>query len=264
MACVPGGPFIRGVDDGPENARPRSIVWVQTYYMDINEVTFGDYKACQKAKSCNRAGPQYVDFSRPTQPINGINWYDADKYCRVKGKRLPREAQWEKASRGPDGETHPWGDAPATCELAIIKGVKEGRACGLKKAGKKPDTGRVWPVGSRPAYRYGLHDMAGNSYEWVADWYARSYEQCAEGCAGVDPRGPCDGAEECPGFRFKVVRGGSWYWDASRTLGYHRRAHVPNNHPFHHFGFRCAATLEDAAQLSAAPVETAAPAASGA
>ncbi|MCA9714704.1 MAG: SUMF1/EgtB/PvdO family nonheme iron enzyme, partial [Myxococcales bacterium] len=254
MACVPGGPFIRGDDDGPENARPKATIWLQSFYMDINEVTFAEYKACEKAKRCPRAGPQYLDFSRPEQPINGISWFDADAYCKAQGKRLPSESQWEKAARGPDGELYPWGDDPPSCELAIIKTPELGRGCGLKKAGEKPDTGRVWPVGSRPAFRYGLHDMAGNSYEWVADWYTRSYEQCGDACAGFDPKGPCAGeGESCPGYRHKVVRGGSWYWDASRNLGYHRRAHVPNNNPFHHFGFRCAATLEDAKALASAP-----------
>ncbi|MCA9693628.1 MAG: SUMF1/EgtB/PvdO family nonheme iron enzyme [Nannocystaceae bacterium] len=250
MACVPGGPMIRGADDGPENARPQATVWVQTYYMDIDEVTYGDYKACEKAKRCNRGGPRYVDFDRPEQPINGVNWFDAVRYCESHGKRLPTEAEWEKASRGPDGELHPWGNETATCERAIIKGEQEGRGCGLKKAGEKPETGRPWPVGSRPAYRYGLRDIAGNSYEWVADWYTRSYEACGEACVGVDPKGPCGGADPCPGYARKVVRGGSWYWDASRMTGVHRRAHQPANAPhFHHFGFRCAASLEQGAAL---------------
>lgn len=252
MACIPAGPFIRGIDEGPENAAPQASVWLQTFYMDIQEVTFAEYQACVKRRECPKSGPQYLDFSRPEQPINGVSWFDADTYCKAHGKHLPTEAQWEKAARGPDGDPYPWGDAPATCERAIIKGESEGRGCGLLKKGSKPETGRVWPVGSRPPGHYGLHDMAGNSYEWVADWYAPSYEACGEACAGVDPKGPCDGAETCPGYRRKGVRGGSWYWPADRAYGYHRRAHVPRNEPFHHFGFRCAASLEEAAALAAA------------
>ncbi len=253
MACISAGPFVRGKDDGPENARPQAEVWLQTYFMDIQEVTFAEYQACVKRRECPRSGPQYLDFSRPEQPINGISWFDADTYCRAHGKHLPTEAQWEKAARGPDGDPFPWGDAPATCERAIIKGETEGRGCGLLKKGEKPETGRVWPVGSRDPGHYGLYDMAGNSYEWVADWYASSYEACGEACSGVDPKGPCDGAQECPGYRRKGVRGGSWYWGADRALGYHRRAHVPRNEPFHHFGFRCAASIDEARALLAGP-----------
>jgi formylglycine-generating enzyme required for sulfatase activity len=102
--------------------------------------------------------------------------------------------------------------------------------------------------------------MVGNSWEWVADWYARSYEECGEACQGIDPKGPCDGAEECPHHNWKIVRGGSWYWDATRQTGVFRRHHVPSNDPFHHFGFRCAATVEQAAalveQAAAAPETT--------
>jgi formylglycine-generating enzyme required for sulfatase activity len=259
MSCIPGGPFIRGTNDGPENARPQETVWVHTFYMDQYEVTYAEYKACQKRKECPRAGPRYTDFNHPNMPIQGINWYDAVAYCKAHGKQLPTEAQWEKAARGPDGNLYPWGNEPVTCERAIYKNEK-GRSCGLKKAISKPDTGRPWDVGSRPAGVYGLYDMVGNSWEWVADWYARSYEECGEACQGIDPKGPCDGAEECPHHNWKIVRGGSWYWDATRQTGVFRRHHVPSNDPFHHFGFRCAATVEQAAalveQAAAAPETT--------
>jgi len=249
MACVPAGPFVRGADDGPENTRPAARVWLQTFYMDIDEVTYADYKACVKARRCDPSGPGYTDFDRPRQPINGIRWFDADKYCAAQGKRLPSEAQWEKAARGPDGETHPWGNDPATCERAIIKDER-GRSCGVKKLYSKPETGRPWEVGSRPAFRYGLRDMSGNSWEWVADWYTRSYAECGADCLGVEPRGPCQGAETCVGFKRKLVRGGSWYWDAEHATAVYRRPHWPENQPFHHFGFRCAAGPEEAALLS--------------
>ncbi|GEM_PF-534744 len=244
MACIAGGKFLRGSDEGPDNTKPQGSVWLQTFYMDVNEVTNEQYDRCEAEKSCTKSGPQYLDFDRPKQPINGISWFDAEGYCRAQGKHLPTEAQWEKAARGTDGRTYPWGEEPATCERAIIKG-KEGRGCGLLKRGSKPKTGRVWEIGSRPANLYGLHDMAGNSFEWVADWFTRSYEACGEDCQGVDPKGPCDGAEDCPGYKHKGVRGGSWYWGPDRATTFFRRAHVPRNRPFHHFGFRCAADLTD-------------------
>ena len=91
--------------------------------------------------------------------------------------------------------------------------------------------------------------MMGNSWEWVLDWYSKSYADCGEACEGIDPKGPCDGAERCPRHYMKVVRGGSWYWDASRATGVFRRPHFPANEPFHHFGFRCAASVEQAATI---------------
>lgn len=249
MACIPGGAFIRGSDEGPENTRPRAEIWLQTYWIDKNEVTNAEYEACEKAGKCPPSGPQYVDFDRPKQPINGVSWFDAKAYCEAQGKRLPSEAEWEKAARGTDGRLYPWGDEEATCELAIIKGKAEGRGCGLKKKGEKPDTGRVWEVGSRPPNQYGLFDMSGNSFEWVHDWYTRSYGECGAACEGVNPRGPCDGADECPGYKHKTVRGGSWYWPAENATTIFRRAHVPRNEPFHHFGFRCAADLDQASRI---------------
>jgi formylglycine-generating enzyme len=251
MACVEGGPFVRGTDDGPANARPAARVWVQTFYMDLHEVTYAEYKACQQAKQCPRGGPLYNDFSRPRQPIVGPTWHGAVAYCAWRGKHLPTEAQWEKAARGPDGALHPWGDEPATCERAVIKDHR-GRSCGVRKRKEAPEKGRTFEVGSRPAGVYGLHDMIGNAWEWVADWAAPSYAQCGDACLGTDPRGPCDGADACPGYTQKVVRGGSWYWDRTHATGVVRRFHVPDNDPFHHFGFRCAASVEQAEALSEA------------
>ena len=249
LACIPGGAFIRGSDTGPDDTRPRSRIWLQTYYMDIHEVTHAQYKACESRKSCPPAGPRYDDYDRPRQPIVGVSWYDAVAYCAAQGKHLPTEAQWEKAARGPDGALHPWGDAPANCQLAIIK-ENGRRSCGVRKQGDRPDKGRTFEVGARPPGAYGLHDMSGNAWEWVADWYSPSYARCGTACAGPDPRGPSDGAEPCPHHHEKIVRGGSWYWEAAYATAIHRRAHYPRNRPYHHYGFRCAATPAEAAALA--------------
>lgn len=248
MSCVPGGVFLRGTNEGPTDTRPEQKVWVQTFYMDVNEVTYGEYQDCVKQGKCRKAGPNYRDFNAKDQPITGVNWYDAVSYCVVLGKHLPTEAEWEKAARGPAGEAFPWGDEPATCERAIIKD-RRGRGCGVRKKGKHGEKGRTWSVGSRPVGRYGLYDMSGNSWEWVYDWYSKSYAQCGAKCAEPNPRGPCGGEEPCPGHNRRVVRGGSWYWEASMASGYYRRAHRPQNEPFHHFGFRCAASLREAETL---------------
>jgi formylglycine-generating enzyme len=250
MACIVGGPFVRGADDGPSNARPAATVHLQTFYMDLHEVTYEEYGACMKAKACPRARPRYLGFDHPKMPMTGVSWYDAQAYCEAHGKTLPTEAQWEKAARGPDGALYSWGDEPVTCERAIIQD-ESGRSCGLKKEESKPETGRPWDIGSRPAGVYGLHDMIGNSWEWTADWYSRSWEACGDDCAGVDPKGPCGGEATCPGTARKVLRGGSWFWPAEMATGVYRRAHVATNEPYHHFGFRCAATVAQAEALGA-------------
>jgi formylglycine-generating enzyme required for sulfatase activity len=243
MKCIPGGPFIRGsnrttVDEDSwrkvRDEAPEMTVSVSTFFMDTNEVTFSEYQKCVQAKGCRPARPNYRGYSRPNQPMLGVNWHHAHEYCRWIGKRLPTEAEWEKAARGADGELYPWGNANADCTRAIIQ-EKGKKGCGK---------GTTWDVGSRPPNRYGLYDMAGNSWEWVHDWYSADYAKCGAHCAGIDPKGPCEGKLQCPGHTKKVVRGGSWWWNASYTLGSNRRPHYASNRPYHHFGFRCAKSAE--------------------
>ena len=271
MACVPGGPFVRGVTKDPNrkcfqfdriktptsDALGQHTVHVSTFYMDVTEVTVAAYKACKAAGRCKGGGPRYPDMSRDRQPIVGVTWYQARDFCRAQGKRLPTEAEWEKAARGPSGDINPWGDHKATCERAVIRNLKRKTSCGVRQKtasgryGKKASIGRPFEVASKPVGRYGLYDMVGNAEEWVADWYSLNWKRCGESCQGRDPKGPCGGAERCKKATHRVVRGGSWFWPACAATGYHRRPHVPSNRPFHHFGFRCAASVEQATQLSA-------------
>jgi sulfatase modifying factor 1 len=268
MSCVPGGTFVRGDDStdhapckqqsraypGPDS-HPKATLWLQTFYMDQTEVTNAAYQACIAAKKCRRVAPSYQDYDAPQQPITGVTWFDAVQFCEAQGKHLPTEAEWEKAARGPDGDPYPWGAAAPTCDVAVIMNEKGERSCGAtKRKGKNPEKGRVLEVGSRPAGHYGLFDMVGNAEEWVADWYSRSYEACGADCLGDDPKGPCGGtADPCPKHSYKVVRGGSWYYDGTHATGYHRRPQKPTNEPYHHFGFRCAASVAEARAISAAP-----------
>ena len=254
MSCVTGASFVMGVDtddhvcDQPGNSdrapttTPAHRVEVSTFFMDTTEVTNGAYQACVRAGDCPRDGPRYRDFSAPTQAITGVSWFSARAFCAAQGKRLPTEAEWELAARGPQSETHPWGNQEADCTLAIIRDGT-GRSCGRRQRSSRPTSGRVNEVGARPAGRYGLYDMAGNAEEWVADWWSPTYAACGAACQGRDPKGPCAGADECPGHNRRVVRGGSWYWPASHATGYHRRRHMPDNRLIHHFGFRCAKDL---------------------
>ncbi len=258
MQCVPGGWFLRGVPEDSHDCdqpgqpkgdapttTPQERVWVSTFFMDETEVTNAAYESCVAAGDCPKAGPQYRDFDGAEQAITGVSWFDARAYCASLGKRLPTEAEFEKAARGPNGEAGPFGDVEADCEVAIVKDER-GRSCGVRRDGPTPLTGRVMEVKSRPPGRYGLYDIVGNAEEWVADWMSRDWEACGEDCRGVDPKGPCGGADECEGYRNRAVRGGSWYWPASHATGYHRRPHIPSNALFHHFGFRCAKSTSSA------------------
>ena len=255
MACIPAGPSRRGVDSDPHRCTqfgqpeggvaaivPAVTITLDTFYIDLTEVTVAAYRHCVKTQRCPAASPLYYDYDGPQQPMTGVNWYHAAAYCQRQGKRLPSEAEWEKAARGPDSQRTSFGDEDVSCLNAVIKDAR-GRSCGIKKAGADGDKGKVLPVRSRPAGHYGLFDMMGNAEEWVADWWTTDEIACGQACLGHDPRGPCaGGAEPCPGFRYKVVKGGSWYWPAEHATGYHRRRHDPQNprHNFHHFGFRCA------------------------
>ncbi len=256
MACVPGGEMTRGVPtdshrclqggqppSGASASVPASTIWIDTFFIDRTEVTNAAYNACIAKKVCPKSRPFYRDFRDPKQPATGMAWSGAAAYCRFVGKRLPTEAEWEKAARGPEGATNPFDEAELSCANAVLED-RRGRSCGVKASGRDPERGRVLAVGSRSAGRYGLFDMAGNAEEWVADWWSRSYQACGGACAGPNPKGPCGGAAICPGHSYKVVRGGSWYWPAEHASGYHRRRHFPANKPpaMHHFGFRCAAS----------------------
>ena len=266
MSCIPGGSFIRGseaprtckqgevrrIPPTKPNHKPIAKVHLSTFYMDKTEVTYAAYQRCVKAGDCRRRRPAYNDYNRAKQPMVGVTWYEANQYCKAVGKHLPTEAEWEKAARGSDGQLYPWGDEPADCEKAVIKD-KSGRSCGVKKKAPSPAKGRTLEVASRPAGRFGLFDMIGNAEEWTADWYTRDYATCGPNCAMNNPRGPCpEQAPEkaCKGYTKKSVRGGSWYWPSNCATSWTRRPHFPNNKPYHHFGFRCAASLAEASHLT--------------
>jgi formylglycine-generating enzyme len=255
MACVPAGEFVRGSNTDEPDEKPMEKVYVSDFYMDIHEVTnkefneclaAGKCRDCLKTGKCDYIGARYGwRYKKDNQPVTGVSWFTAREYCEYKGKRLPTEAEWEKAARGPDGNIFPWGNEPATCERAIIQvgsGKKAIKGC-LPSRLEPPWHMHPADVMSRPAGVYGLYDMAGNAHEWVNDWYAKSYAACGEKCRGKDPKGPCDGADVCPGYTMRGVRGGSWWWNAPYARAAKRRANLPGNMPmahYHHFGFRCA------------------------
>ena len=223
---IPGGSFYMGSDDDLPFEKPAHQVTLEPYCMDELEVTVEQYKACSDEGRCKRAGLTNVWDSitdaeskafdplcnvrdpdgKAKHPVNCVDWSMADKYCREQGKHLPTEAQWEFAARGPDGRKYPWGDEPPSAERLNSCG-KEcmlwGRKSGVEeKAMYDVDDGfpNTAPVGSFPkgASRYGVQDVVGNVWEWVADWYGPygADEQ-------RDPTGPDEGEA-------RVIRGGAW------------------------------------------------------
>jgi formylglycine-generating enzyme required for sulfatase activity len=161
MVFVPAGNFTYG------SGETRTT---EAFFIDIHEVTAGQYKACVEADECDYNGStssyyRTYNNNRDNHPINYVSWHEAVEYCTWKGKRLPTEVEWEKAARGTDGRTYPWGDETATCDYAVM--YEGGRGCG---------TDSTWPVGQKlnGASPYGVHDMAGNVWEWTDSWSSSS------------------------------------------------------------------------------------------
>lgn len=243
MSCVPGGFAIVGSDTDEPVERPRRELELSTYYIDQHEISIADYDTCHAAGGCarRRNGHQKImqPFVGPKQPMVPLDWAQAVRYCAWAGKRLPSEWEWEKASRGPDGDIYPWGNEEPTCERAQY------RECAPRGCKPYPGKEHRWDcnehdtkaVGTYPAGHYGVFEMAGNGYEWTQTAGMDDLTACGASCNGRDPQGPCDGASSCGSTR--VLRGGSWYWPAGRIRGSHRR--VENTRSGNHrLSARCA------------------------
>ncbi len=266
MVCVPAGPFTMGSYSGDNDEEPPRKVYVDEFLIDKFEVTFEQYDRCVRAGNCNK--PHIILLSRfkgpkgmPKKgtkvkakvnqkfPVVGITWHDADKYCRSLGKRLPTEAEWEKAARGTDGRRYPWGAKAPDCRLANID------LCGrkLSEVGKHPK-------GASP---YGAQDMTGNVWEWVADWYDPKFYAKPE--ARQNPVGPVNPVDPISGrlvYRYKVLRGGSYTGSPGPLWTSYRFRLLPNTRG-DDIGFRCAYSVKPP-QPPAAPTPAPAPAAASA
>jgi formylglycine-generating enzyme required for sulfatase activity len=239
MVYVPAGKFWMGSSDEDINAilaecsdckreeyeheQPQHEVYIDAFWIDRTEVTNAQYRRCvedractppQSSKSYTRdsyyGNPDFDDY-----PVIWVNWHQANVCCRWAGKRLPTEAEWEKAARGTNKRTYPWG---------------EGIDCG--RANFDGCMGDTAAVGSYPSTvsPYGALDMAGSVWEWVADWYGGSSYYANS--PGRNPQGPESGKR-------RVVRGGSWYNYQWVVRAAYRDVHEPSS-AHHNVGFRCA------------------------
>lgn len=224
MATVPEGEFTMGFDgtQALEDERPSHRPWLDTFAIDLYEVTTAEYAVFLKA--VGRPAPwqwETVDPSRHgDRPVIGVDWSDADAYCRWKGKRLPTEAEWEKSARGTDGRLYPWGNQVPTKDIAnFALGARFSYSLVLIPV-------RSYEQGKSP---FGLYQAAGNVYEWVQDWYAANYYEVSP---ARNPQGPDHG-------QFRVLRGGSWS-DLPKYLLTYGRFKLPPETRNSYTGFRCA------------------------
>jgi formylglycine-generating enzyme required for sulfatase activity len=222
MVLVPAGKFTRGSTLG-EDEKPVRQIYLNAFYIDKFEVTVGQYASYLEATGMEEP-PDWSIMNQPQhrrRPVVNVSWEDAVNYCKWAGKRLPTEAEWEKAARGTDGRIYPWGNEAPT-RLHANYGRKDW-----------DDHHALTPVGSFEAGKspYGLYDMAGNAWEWVFDWYGHDYYKKSP---EKNPIGPAKGSE-------KVVRGGSWLYVSEFLRTAHRFNAQPMNRHFG-YGFRCAKT----------------------
>ena len=214
MVRVPEGEFTMGSDSGDSDEKPAHRVYLDEFHIDKYEVTNEQYNQCISAGPCS-PNKKYNGFTDPRQPVVGVDWNQASTYCSWAGKRLPTEAEWEKAARGKDGRTYPWGEGIDCTKANYYK-------CGHKK---------TKPVGSYPsgASPYGAMDMAGNVWEWTADWYDKKYYRNSP---NRNPKGPSSGT-------YRVVRGGGWILNPRVVRPSDRLWSAPSNR-IDYYGFRCA------------------------
>jgi formylglycine-generating enzyme required for sulfatase activity len=223
---VPAGDFLMGSlasdPDAYPGESPLHTVYLDSYGIDRTEVTNAMYARCVQASTCRPPGRMssytrdayYGNSTYAAYPVIFVTWYDAAAYCRWAGGLLPTEAQWEKAARGTDGRPYPWGSSmPGQTLLNYNTQVGDTTVVG------------GFPAGASP---YGALDMAGNVWEWVADWYVPDYYARSP---QRDPLGPAQGLG-------RVMKGGAWNV-TSQTARAAVRARRTPDYAYDNVGFRC-------------------------
>ncbi len=223
MVSIPAGPFIRGTDHGGFDERPQRTLVLDAFSIDRYEVTNFQYQQFVDATGHRKSGPpsRYAkNMSRMrgiNQPVVYVSWDDAETFCHWKGKRLPTEAEWEKAMRGTDGRLWPWGNVeqPNGANWARVQDGYEVAA----------------PVGAvlTDTSPYGVMDGAGNVMEWVGDWYAETYFNEAP---ERNPQSPEYGT-------FRALRGGG-YATTGADIRITSRSKMVQDFRDETIGFRCA------------------------
>lgn len=226
MRLVPVGEFTMGTENGVSGEQPVHQVYLDDFYMDIYEVTNQAYTICVTEGVCTPPAPRpriaYVGsfsinqgdyYSWPGNPIASVSWEQAQIFCEWRSARLPTEAEWEKAARGIDGRTYPWGEE-VSCDNANYSGCN--------------DYAVYVGVNQSPS-PYGVYGMAGNVWEWVADWYSEGYYIDSP---LINPLGPTSG-------KYRVIRGGAWNNLESSIRTTIRKWENPSSKR-QDIGFRCA------------------------
>ena len=248
MVLIPSGEFLMG--STPENVKqaktlfreetgrepldiwfedetPPHTVYLDAFYIDKYEVTNQQYREFVEATNYKRPF-NWMDayFRQPDKPVMGIEWIDAQSYAQWAGKRLPTEAEWEKAARGSlAGRLFSWGDEPPQISR------KNNDYVPGKREFSTGDWEYHFQVGSDKPNGYGIYETTSNVYEWCNDWYAPDYYKYSP---PRNPPGPKDGAS-------KVVRGGSWFHGSFDLRCAYRNINPPYNRSYY-IGFRCVRT----------------------
>jgi sulfatase modifying factor 1 len=241
LVRIPAGWFLMGCDTGQDNEKPVHRVWVDEFLLAARQVTNADYGHFLRDTASLSLPPPFSSdpaFNHPEQPVVGVSWYEAIRYCKwlsaktdelttggiTTGRnfRLPTEAEWERAARGGSDDTgagalFPWGDAPPQS----LPGYAD-RCATYWKTGPEP-------VGRADANAFGLYNMCDNVHEWCSDWFAANYYAVSP---ERDPRGPETGDR-------RASRGGSWrhHVKMSRCAA---RSSIPPEFKYADYGFRVA------------------------
>ncbi|MBT7191911.1 MAG: SUMF1/EgtB/PvdO family nonheme iron enzyme [Anaerolineae bacterium] len=235
---IPAGEFKMGSEDGDEDEKPIKTVYTDAFWMDETEVTNAMFASFLNAQNNQKEDGEtwldvddssvlitqtesnwHADINYSQHPVVDVTWYGARAYCEWVGGRLPTEAEWEKAARGGlEGKKYPWGDDTPSCNSGAWNGAQ-----------KPSCSGNTISVGSFSPNGYGLYDMAGNVWEWIADQYDEEYYQKS---SGNNPQGPAFG-------EFRVLRGGAW---SGYEIDIVRTANRSRSRPMNaatNTGFRC-------------------------